>query len=506
MAEWHAVCLVISQERVMRVLLIYPDTDPLSIIPSGLINIEPLGLEYLAGELNDHDVTILDMKIERHWREAIDNFRPDIVGITGTVVHTHRILSILDYVKQILPEAITIVGGTHASLVPSDFFRQQVDIVIPGKDSAVFRRVVESIDRKRSLYEIAGIIIRSDNGWKKTAPSELLRNLDSLPIPRRDLTAQYRTRYHHLVWKPVALMVTSVGCPHGCSFCPCPVLTGRKVLRRSPELVLEELRQIDEPYVYIGDDNLFYDHHHARRIAQLIEGEGLKKQYYVLGRADDIVKHPELIERWAAIGLKKVFLGLESPGDDEIKALNKRATVAGNNRAIEILHSNNIDPLGAFIVDPRYTRADFDRILEYMDRMRIYYFEFTVLTPFPGTKFYEEVRDGLVSHDTRLFDLAHSLFPTCLPATDFYREFHRLHRRAASLRRALWIRPVVSPFRRMAFVPQATQVVELFFSARRAYRQMQRADVIGTNNVFYNKNRPKKAGFATSRIHHGVEE
>ncbi|NIP43032.1 MAG: radical SAM protein [candidate division Zixibacteria bacterium] len=274
-------------------------------------------------------------------------------------------------------------------------------------------------------------------------------------------------------------MVTSVGCPHGCSFCPCPVLTGRKVLRRSPELVLEEMRQIDEPYVYIGDDNLFFDHRHARKIAELIEQEGLKRQYYVLGRADNIVRHPEVIEKWAEIGLKKVFLGLESPGDDEIKALNKKATVAENNRAIEILHSNNIDPLGAFIIDPRYTREDFDRVLEYMDRMRIYYFEFTILTPFPGTRFYDERKEGLMSHDTRLFDLAHSLFPTRLPAADFYQEFKRLHRRAASLRRALRIRPAVSPFRKLAFLFQASQLVHLFFSARRGYRELQREEGIG---------------------------
>jgi len=457
----------------MKVLLIYPDTDPISIIPSGLINIEPLGLEYLAGELNDHDVTILDFKIVKHWKRVIEQCQPDVVGITGTVVHTKRMIAILDYVKRKFPNTLTVVGGTHATLVPDDFATPQVDVLIAGQNPTIFRRLLESVERGRALDKVEGLMLRSGNGWTPTAATTPLNNLNHLPMPRRDLTSRHRSKYQHLFWKPVALMITSVGCPHGCNFCPCPALTGHRVLRRSPELVVRELLEINEPYVYIGDDNLFFDYRHSGRIADLVKRAGLKKQFYVLSRVDDIVKHPDLVEKWAEIGLKKVFLGLESPSDDEIKALNKTATVSENNRAIEILQANGVDPLGAFIVNPDYTTSDFDRILEYMDRMKIFYFEFTILTPFPGTPFFDEVRHKIVSHDTRLFDLAHSLFPTRMPIDRFYHEFSRLHRRAASPLRALRIKPVVSPFYRLAYIRQSPQLVNLFLSARRSYREIR---------------------------------
>lgn len=458
----------------MNVLLIYPDTDPMSIVPEGLINIEPLGLEYLAGELPDHDVTILDIKIERSWKRRVRECQPDVVGVTGTVVHTSRMLSILDYVKQVHPKAVTMVGGPHATLVADDFAHPQVDVLIPGQHPAAFRRVVQSFELGRAPDHIEGIMLPSHDGWRATARRRPHTNLNHLPMPRRQLTAAYRHRYCHLFWKPVALMITSVGCPHGCSFCPCPALTGRRVLRRAPELVLLELLEIDEPYVYIGDDNLFFDYRHAMRIADLVQQAGIRKQFYVLSRVDDIVKHPDVIERWAAIGLKKVFLGLESPSDEEIRALNKKGTVSENSRAIEILHANNVDPLGAFIINPRYTRDDFDRILDYMDRMNIYYFEFTILTPFPGTPFYDEVKDDILTHDTRLFDLAHSLFPTRLPLDQFYNEFSRLHRRAASPLRAIRIKPTVSPFRSMGYIRQVPHLANLFMSARRAHRKSEK--------------------------------
>jgi radical SAM superfamily enzyme YgiQ (UPF0313 family) len=457
----------------MNVLLIYPDTDPLSIIPSGLINIEPLGLEYLAAELPSHDVTILDLKIEKHWQRVIDRYKPDVVGITGTVVHTSRMITILEYVKRIHPESITVVGGPHATLVPDDFAHPAVDILIAGHQPAAFRKLVEALKNVSNLQYIEGLKLKSSGGWISTLPARQAKNLDHLPMPRRDLTRRYRHQYRHLIWQPVALMITSVGCPHACNFCPCPVLTNHRVLMRSPELVLRELLQINEPYIYIGDDNLFFDYRHAMWIASLVEQAGLKKQFYCLSRVDDIIKHPDLVERWAGIGLKKVFLGLESPNDSEIKALNKKGSVSENSRAVEILHANGVDPLGAFIIEPDYTREDFDRVLEYMDRMNIYYFEFTILTPFPGTKFYDDVRETIVSNDTRIFDLAHSLFPTRLPINQFYHEYSRLHRKAASPLRALRIKPVVSPFRKLSYFRQTPRLAKLFFTSRRAYQMLE---------------------------------
>ncbi|UCC44968.1 MAG: hypothetical protein JSU65_03320, partial [Candidatus Zixiibacteriota bacterium] len=188
-------------------------------------------------------------------------------------------------------------------------------------------------------------------------------------------------------------------------------------------------------------------------------------------RRDEIIRHPDLVEKWAEIGLKKVFIGLESIDDEELRSLNKKCTVEKNNRAIEILHANNVDPLGAFVIQPHYTRKHFDDLLKYLDRMRIYYHEFTVLTPFPGTEFYNQVKDEVLESDRRLYDLAHSMFPTTIPAAEFYALLSRLYRRAQSPVRAMRIRPNVSPFYRMRFLRLIPGILSLFVSARRAYRR-----------------------------------
>lgn len=460
----------------MRILLFYPDTEPLSITPNRLMNIEPLGLEYVAGALSDHEVAICDMKCESHWIEMLAEFQPDIVGITGTVIHTNRILTVLSTAKSLNPRLLTIVGGTHATLVPMDFATPAVDVVIPGQGVDAIREVVERVETSRPLSSVPGIYLQGAKGLRFTGCRTPLKNLDTLPMPRRDLTARYRKGYFHLVWRPTALIVTSVGCPHGCNFCPCPVLTGRRVLRRSPHLVVEELKQITEPYIYAGDDNIFFDYHHAMTICAEIRAAQLHKQYYVLSRVDEIVKHPDLVERWAEIGLKKVFLGLESFSDDDLRSLSKSSSVARNNRAIEILQANKVDPMGAFIIQPTYVKADFDNLLRYMDRMKIFYNEFTILTPFPGTDFYERVKDEITSDDRRVFDLAHAVLPTTLPLNEFYSLYSRLYRRANAVRRAVKIRPTVSPFTRLRFVRLLPGLWALFTSSRRAYQMLKQSE------------------------------
>jgi len=456
----------------MKVILIYPDTSEKSVIPKKLINIEPLGLEYLAGTIPEHQVKILDMKMENDWQKEIKKFQPDVAGISGTVVHSCRMLEVLKKVKELNQKTLTVVGGTHATLMPQDFNKPCVDVIVLGHRVSSFKQILQNFEQKKSFAEVQGVALPKGDKLFFTPVKKPLTSLDHLPMPRRDLTGKYRKGYFHLVWKPTALIVTSVGCTYKCNFCPCPVLTQRRFLKRSPELVLEELSHIKEEYIYAGDDNFFYDYHHALRIYQLIKAAGIKKQYYVLSRVDQIIRHPDIVEKWAEIGLKKVFLGLESFNDQELKSLNKRCSVEKNNRAIEILHKNNVDPLGAFIIQPYYKKEDFNSILRYMDEMKIYYHEFTILTPFPGTEFYDKVKDQMIFRDNRLLDLTHSTLPTELSLEEFYRLYSRLYRKAQSPRRALRIRPTVSPFAKLGFLKLLPGLFDLFLSSKKAYRDL----------------------------------
>ncbi|MDP3025789.1 MAG: hypothetical protein Q8O10_09695 [candidate division Zixibacteria bacterium] len=110
-----------------------------------------------------------------------------------------------------------------------------------------------------------------------------------------------------------------------------------------------------------------------------------------------------------------------------------------------------------------------------MDEMKIFYHEFTILTPLPGTEFYEEVKSQLMFTDNRLFDLAHCLLPTELPSKEFYKLYSRLYRKAHSPIRALKIRPTISPFTKLRFLRLLPGLFALYYSGRKAYRNLLRS-------------------------------
>ncbi len=53
-----------------------------------------------------------------------------------------------------------------------------------------------------------------------------------------------------------------------------------------------------------------------------------------------------------------------------------------------------------------------------------------MLTPLPGTDFYDQVKAHLITHNYDYFDFLHTLLPTALPLREFYEEFYNLYRKA----------------------------------------------------------------------------
>lgn len=137
-----------------------------------------------------------------------------------------------------------------------------------------------------------------------------------------------------------------------------------------------------------------------------------------------------MIDRWREIGLKAVLVGFESFKDDDLKKLNKRCTVDKNTQAAQILKANGVGIIGYFMVDPSYMEEDFERLIEYVHYLDIDQPIFSILTPFPGTKLYEQVKDQLITDNYEFFDAMHSVMPTAIPGPKFYECYRRLYSKA----------------------------------------------------------------------------
>ena len=440
-------------EGPMKVLLIEPPVSPFDVPTKVFAMPPPYHLEALAGHLiNNQDVHILDMRIDEDLDTEVTQFRPDIVGCSCVTANSHLAKQVLRRVKKFSPDIITLVGGHHPSLMPEDCNEPFIDIVVIGEGEETLKEVIEACELKRNLREIPGIAYRSNDGVFQINKERELMDLDRLPIPARNLTRHARENrlYFRGNWRPVDCTITSRGCPNKCIFCGLWKINRGKYRARAPHLIAEELETITAPNVVFIDDNTLDHVGNTLALIDEIKRRGIKKRFELYGRADTIVRRPDLVEKWRDIGMELLLVGLESGDDQALMEMKKRTTAKMNRIAIEICRANNVELAAYLIVDPAFDHEDFRRLSEYVEENNLTHPIFTILSPFPGTDLYNMVRDLLITDGFELMDFFHAVLPTKLPLDEFYEEFLKLYRRAYPFKR--FIRSIIG--RKAALSPR----------------------------------------------------
>lgn len=453
----------------MKILLIATPSSPQSIGADQYFLHEPLALEYIgAGVRKNHDVKILDLRIERNLWETLAAFKPDVIGCSAYTADVAVVKQLFSDVKEKHPQILTVVGGHHATGMPMDFFDRSADVVVVGEGSRPFKKICDCYEEHRDLGEIENIYYRK-NGQMKFTRKEAHPPLDTLPLPARELTADYREKYKFLLLSgpvSVALVRGSTGCTHRCKFCSISTVLNRKMYTRSIDKIIEELSCLQETYIFWVDDEFLINHKRALAIAREIEKAGIKKKYWFYGRADNIVRHPECIEEWARIGLQYVMVGLESYRERDLEEMHKDNPLKMNEAAVRICHQHGVQMKGNFIIHPDYSKRDFKRLAAYIRKLAVDAPSLSVLTPFPGTELYEEVKADLITNNYNLFDVYHTVLPTKLPLKDFYKAYCRATARLIPLGRKMrMVRDVDPQTRRLI----ADNSIKLYHKIKNAY-------------------------------------
>ncbi len=414
----------------MRILLVQPEWRQASFGFRLAAMPEPLGLEMLAAALGDHDVQILDMRCGSDLASVVKDFAPDVVGVTALTPEVYAAGEVLAQVKSINPSIFTVVGGVHATLMGEDFFLPSVDAIVLGEGEPVFRALLEAVGAGGDFSGVPNLIYRQADGSFKRTRNEILElDLDSSPLPRRDLTEAHRDEYYFLFDRPDTSMATGRGCPYRCNFCSVWQFYDGRTRMMCPQRVIDELKTIETDHVTFVDDNFMLNWRREDQIAEMIRAEGITKRYSMECRTDSIVRHPEVLTKWVDIGLYAVLLGLEGTADT-LASVNKGATAEVNDEAIRILQDHGVIIWGAFIVDPQWEVADFHNLRDFVHSRGITHTQFTVLTPLPGTELYRQRAGDLVTDDYRCFDCLHAVTETRLPREEFYRQYAELYRQA----------------------------------------------------------------------------
>jgi radical SAM superfamily enzyme YgiQ (UPF0313 family) len=416
---------------VERVLLIQPEPSERLIGFTNLARVEPLALEMVAAAIDDIvDVKILDLRGDQDVVGWLTSYQPDLVGITGYTADVPRMKQLFQMVKDYSQDIVTVAGGHHASVSPQFFFLPTVDYIVVGEGELTFREMIEELNGERRMAQVAGIYYKEGGEFRWTGDRRLIRNIDELPDPRRDLVDQWRDKvYFFRYWLSPYVVETSRGCPYRCNFCSVWTFYDGRYRIKSPERVVEEIEKIPSRYVCFVDDNFTHNLRRAEKIAELLLERGIKKRYWAQVRSDSIVHRPDVFQKWAQAGMDTVLVGFESIDQKYLDQINKSNTVENNDQAIEILHDAGIRIWGTFLIMPDWDERDFAALTEYVNRNRIEFPQFTILTPLPGTDYWEEMKDKVITTNWEEYDYLHSVLPfTKLSPEAFYKQVADLYR------------------------------------------------------------------------------
>jgi radical SAM superfamily enzyme YgiQ (UPF0313 family) len=311
----------------------------------------------------DWDVEIILETIE----EIPFDSDADIIGIGGM---GHAIVRSLDIAKEFKKRGKTVIlGGYMASLMPEEA-KKYCDSVVIGDAENVWGKALRD-------YE---------SGELKPYYQDDLLQL-STPTPRFDLILNKNIGD----FLPVQ---AGRGCPNSCSFCSVSCLyKGRYIRREIPE-VMRDIKQIKDlgfNKFLLLDDNILSDRNYMVELCREIKKLNMK---WLSQCSIDIGKDDELLRLVAASGCIALSFGIESITQESLEYMNKSwARVDEYSSLINNIQKRGIDVSTEMVVGADGdTLESIERTADFIKKNKIVVPRFYILTPIPGTVFYDEMK------------------------------------------------------------------------------------------------------------------
>src|SRR6185436_14629139 len=293
----------------------------------------------------------------------------------------------------------TVIGfvGGHVTACPEESLRYAGVIDYVARKE--FDLAVVAVAEGRKYRDVAGISYLENGVYQQTDEPEPLttEQLDALPfssdIYARDLDyKKYNSPYCQY---PYVSIYTGRGCPARCTFCLWPqVTTGHSYRTRSVENVLEECKSLkrhfpDMKELFFDDDTFTADPKRAVAIAKGLGKLGITWSTNSRANVDR-----ETLKAMKDGGLRLFVVGYESGNEQILKNIKKGVSVERARRFTKDCHDIGILIHGTFIVGlPGETRDTIDETIRFAKEMRPETLQVSLASPYPGTHFYDWVKE-----------------------------------------------------------------------------------------------------------------
>ncbi len=377
----------------MKLLLINPGTKELNEYP-------PLGIGYIAAVLEKEGIQIelLDMGVsDQKDLSRILRYDFDLAGITATSFTFTRASDILEKIKSIHKNIITVMGGPHTTIALGDVLKHaSIDYAVYGEGEITMVELLRLLKRhanpdQHQLESIKGLIFRSDGNIVVNPPRPWITDLDELPYPAFHLFK--KTNDYHIY--PI---LTSRGCPYSCIYCAASVIWGRRWTFRSADNIIKEIKYAlanykwHNNYFYIMDDSFNINVSRALEFCDQLIDNHIDIKWSCQGvRANTITS--ELARKMKMAGCHAVNIGVESADPWVLRNIKKGETIEEISACIENLQRAGIIVNGSFMIgNPGDTLQTVRKSMEFIRKNAPFTGSFNAARPYPKTELWEFVK------------------------------------------------------------------------------------------------------------------
>lgn len=368
--------------KIKRVVMVEPKSPPYHVF--SFARLPRLGLPLLGALLQQRgcQVTIFCEDLAPlDWDELA---QADLALVSTITCTAPRAYEIAEFCKE--RGTPTVMGGPHVTFLPEEAL-QHCHFAVRGEGEETMLELLDALNNGGQPYGIKGVSFWDGDRIVHNQPRPLTKDLDALPFP--DLSLIYG--HHRITATPI---MTSRGCPYDCTFCSVTAMFGHRFRHRSVESVIEELRFRKPCSVFFYDDIFNADTNRMASLLEEIMREGFSFRWSAQCHTHLIIRQRHLLPLMRRSGCYALYLGFESVNPDTLQEYNKRQTVEEIREAVELLHRHGILVHGMFVLgadnDDKKTVRE---TVRFALRHRIDTAQFLILTPIPGTRLYQNLRE-----------------------------------------------------------------------------------------------------------------
>ncbi|MDD2751783.1 MAG: radical SAM protein [Candidatus Omnitrophica bacterium] len=376
----------------MKILFIVPQVKSM-FGGKGLTAHPHIGVAYLSAFLKKNNVQtmVFDEGLSDELNglyQLIDDFRPDLIGITIFSYCYGFAYNLIRKVKA--KTSIPIVaGGAHISAVGKEIFEQtEIDFAVKQEGEFTLLELLRELEKEAPCFDsIKGLFWRKQSQVIENPDRGLILNLDELPFPDYQV---FGIEKYPCFQQKLLPLITSRGCPFGCNYCSVRLSMGVRFRARSAENVFREIQffcgqgftEFD-----INDDCFTFDQKRAEAICDLIIDSGLKIRFQLYNgiRADTV--SPVLLKKMKRAGCFFISYGCEAGNERILKVIRKGITLQQVRDAVNWANQADIPNAVNFIIGHKEeTYADALDTLKFAGSLNSNFVNFYNLLPYPGTE------------------------------------------------------------------------------------------------------------------------